>query len=154
MAIRTISNTGGNWDSIGTWVEGVVPTNADDVVATATSGQLTVNVSSACKSIDFTNYTNTLTMASTLTVSGNVTLVSGMTISGSGTLSINATSTLTSNGKVWTGGLTFAGASLTYTLADNWTSLGTVSFSATGTPLLNGNTLYCSSSISSTTAGA
>lgn len=61
MATRTISNIGGNWDDTGTWVEGFVPTSADDVIATATSGNVTINVSSFCRSIDLTNYTNTLT---------------------------------------------------------------------------------------------
>ena len=59
MATRTISNAGGNYNATGTWVEAAVPTSADDVVATATSGQLTVNVTSAARTVDFTNYTNT-----------------------------------------------------------------------------------------------
>lgn len=89
MATRTISNAGGNWNATGTWVEGVVPTAADDVVATATSGQLTLNVNGACRSIDFTNYVNTFTHAATAILSigtttvktGNVALrfVAGMT---------------------------------------------------------------------------
>lgn len=86
MATRTISNTGGNYNSTATWVEGAVPTSADDVVATATSGQLTVNVASAARTFDFTNYTNTLTMNNTWTVSGaslTNTFVSAMSIAGS-----------------------------------------------------------------------
>src|SRR4029079_2175637 len=78
---------GGNFNATGTWVEGAVPTSADDVVATATSGSLTVNVASVCKSIDFTNYpgTSTFTMNSNLTVSGNVKLIPGMSLAGTST---------------------------------------------------------------------
>lgn len=61
MATRTISNAGGNWTDVGTWVEGAVPTNADAVVATATSGNVTISAASVCLSADFTNYVGTLT---------------------------------------------------------------------------------------------
>ena len=71
MATRTISNTGGNYNATGTWVEGVVPTSADDVVSTATSGQLTINVTSAARSIDLTSYVSTLTMNANWTISGS-----------------------------------------------------------------------------------
>jgi hypothetical protein len=83
MATRTISNAGGNYNSTGTWVEAAVPTSADDVVATATSGQLTVNVSSAARTFNFTNYTNTLTVNAAWTISGaslTSTFVSAMNI--------------------------------------------------------------------------
>lgn len=70
MAIRTISNAGGNYNSSGTWVEAQVPTSADDIVATATSGQLTINVAAAARTINLTNYNNTITMNANWTVSG------------------------------------------------------------------------------------
>lgn len=70
MAIRTISNAGGNYNSSGTWVEAQVPNSADDIVATATSGQLTINVASAARTINLTNYNNTITMNANWTVSG------------------------------------------------------------------------------------
>ena len=70
MATRTISNAGGNYNATGTWVEGVVPTSADDVVSTATSGQLTVNVTSAALSINLSNYNNTVTVNAAWTISG------------------------------------------------------------------------------------
>jgi hypothetical protein len=57
MALRTVSNTGGNWNATTTWVGGVVPSATLDTVAfTATSGPLTVNVASTCININFTNY--------------------------------------------------------------------------------------------------
>ena len=99
MATRTVANGGGNFNSTGTWVEGAIPTSADDVVFTATSGQLTVNVASSCKSINFTNYTNTITFNNNITVSGNITLVTGVTYAGAITngFVVNATSSITSN---------------------------------------------------------
>jgi hypothetical protein len=103
MATRTISNAGGNYNATGTWVEGIVPTSADDVVATATSGQLTVNVASAASSFNFTNYTNTLTLNAVWTVSGGVlqTFVAAMGISGSSSIFITSSNAqITSNGKI------------------------------------------------------
>ena len=153
-ATRTIADGGGNYDSIGTWVEGAVPTSSDDVVATATSDQLTVNVASAALSVNFTGYTNTLTMDATLTVSGDVTLVSAMTIAGSSELIVDATATLTSNTKTWPNALTLKGTNATptstFTLADNWTvsgtlTLGQASFSPTTT--INGFAINASGSL-------
>ena len=69
MAQITISNAGGNWSATGTWVGGVVPTNTDSVIASATSGNLTIDGTSGspnlARSVDFTNYVGTLTMGST-----------------------------------------------------------------------------------------
>lgn len=50
-----------------------MPTAADDVVATAESGNLTLTEGGNCKSIDFTNYTKTFTHNSgiSLTIGGN-----------------------------------------------------------------------------------
>lgn len=61
-ATRTISDAGGNWDSPASWAEGAVPTAADDVVASATSGSLTINVAAACRSIDLSSYPNSSTL--------------------------------------------------------------------------------------------
>ena len=133
MATRTISNTGGNYNAVGTWVEGAVPTSADDVVATATSGQLTVNVASAAQSFNFTNYTNTLTMNNTWTVSGSgVTnrFVSAMTISGTSFITITNTGTLITNTK----SIPNLSLSGTQTLGDN---LNVVNFT-NGSLTLNG----------------
>jgi len=102
IATRTISNTGGNYNAVGAWVEGIVPTSADDVVATATSGQLTVNVASSASTFSFTNYVNTLTMNAVWTVSGTGTqrFVSAMTISGSSNIALTGSgATIVTNGK-------------------------------------------------------
>jgi len=135
MATRTVANGGGNFNATGTWVEGVVPTAADAVVFTATSGALNVNVASVCLSIDFTNYVNTITFNGTLTVSGNVTLVAGFTQAGANGIIINANSTLTSNGVTWSRTFTTAPAlstTITLTLSGNWTQAGATIFNSGG----------------------
>lgn len=149
MATRTISDAGGNWNAVGAWVEGATPVAGDDVVATATSGQLTINTTAACATVNFTGYTNTLTLSAavTWTVTGNITLAAGMTITGTGvTLSLTGTHTLTANGKTWTAKLTYGSGISTVTLADDWTIGGLVSLSQTSTT--NGSNLNCAGGLS------
>lgn len=154
MATRTVANGGGNYNAIGTWVEGAVPTSADDVVFTPTSGQLTVNINSAAKSIDFTNYVNTITFTATLVVSGNINLGSGgYTQNGGSGMMVNATSTMTSNGVVWSRQFLFAGTSQIFTLADNWNITGLVTVQVVATGTLNGNTLNLGNGLSVTQTG-
>lgn len=154
MATRTIANGGGNWNATGTWVEGIVPVLGDAVVATATSGQLTVNVTTAaCTSVDFTNYTNTFTVSSgqQLAVSGTFKFVAGMSVAGTGTLRFNATATITSAGLTWTGNITFGGTSQTYTLGDAWVINGSITFSSTTTATVNGNSFTIGGGLTVTT---
>lgn len=137
MATRTIANGGGNYNALSTWVEGAVPTSADAVVATSTSGQLTINVTANAASVDFTNYTNTLTLSAAVnwTVAGNVTLVSGMTITGSSTsLVLNTSSSIRTNGKLWTGNITTSGT-VTITLLDDLNLNGLLSINGTSITL-------------------
>lgn len=68
-ATRTISDSGGNWNDPATWVEGEIPTSSDDVVATATSGDLTINIAAAARSVNLTDYTGTLTHNAGITLS-------------------------------------------------------------------------------------
>ena len=58
MATITISNAGGKWGEAGTWVGGVIPTAADDVVAASTSGPLTIPTAyeAVCRSLDLALY--------------------------------------------------------------------------------------------------
>lgn len=66
MAVCTISNAGGNWNATTAWTGGVVPTAADDVVATITSGNLSIpsSYTALCRSINLFGFTGTLTHAS------------------------------------------------------------------------------------------
>ncbi len=78
MATLTIADDGGEWSDEATWVEEVVPTDADDVVATATSGDVSITDDTAeCLSINLTGYVGTLSVVedAVLTVVGNATLI-------------------------------------------------------------------------------
>lgn len=134
MATRTIANAGGNWSATATWVEAAVPTSADDVVATATSGNLTLDVTGSCRSFDMTGYVNTFAMGvNTLNVGdavgGNFKLVAGMTLTVGGLYKFNFVSTTTGNtvdfaNKSFTntgGNIIFAGNGGGWTLANGWT---------------------------------
>jgi hypothetical protein len=71
MAIRTIAPAGGEWSTATTWVEGAVPTDADDVVANASSGPLAITVAGAvCRSMDLTGFTSTWSGSTTFTIGG------------------------------------------------------------------------------------
>ncbi len=104
MTTKTISNAGGNSNANGAWVEGSPPSASDDIVATATSGNLTINALLSCRSVDLTGYVGTIThntginwsIGTTTVKSGNIALkfpVSGWTYSPSGTAIITFVST-------------------------------------------------------------
>lgn len=129
MAIRTISTAGGNWNDTLAWSEGVVPTSADDVVSTGTSGPLTINVAADCQTFDMTSYVSTVTHNAgiLLSVTSLFRLASGMTY----TLGNAATSaiamvgtgpggTITSQGKTL-GNFTFDGVGGAWELIDDMT---------------------------------
>ena len=78
MATRTISNAGGNWNTTGAWVEGAVPTAADEVVATATSGNLNITAAAVCRSLNLTGYTGVLAHGNYTLSIGDGTAPTGM----------------------------------------------------------------------------
>ncbi len=139
MATKTIANAGGNWNTNGTWVEGTKPTASDDVVATATSGNLTIDAASVCRSIDLTGYVGTLTHnAFTLSIgtstagANNNALIfpaSGWTYtlfnastSAIAFVSTSATQqTINQGGKTF-GNVTFNGANGSWVIAGAWAS--------------------------------
>ena len=132
MATRTISNAGGNWSATATWAEGAVPTSADDVVATATSGNLTVDAAAACQSLVLTSYAGTLTGNASITLSvgsasaGNVTFVAAMGVSWGAGFTISLVSTYATGNTLTTAGqtlpiLTVNGSGGKWTLGDDLT---------------------------------
>lgn len=134
MATKTIADAGGAWTSDATWVEGTKPTTSDNVVATATSGPVTIDSGAVCNDATFTGYTNVLTHTAGVNwaISGSLTMAAGMTYTlGSATTSLttfNATATgktFTSAGKTF-GNVTFNGVGGGWTLGDALTSTGTI----------------------------
>jgi hypothetical protein len=146
MAVRTVSNTGGNWNALTTWVGGVVPVSSDTVDFTALSGNLVVNVTTAALAgINFTNYVGTITFNANIQVNTSVNLgTGGYTQAGGGTfgLTINSTTTITSNGVSWNNLLSFTGNGVTYTLADNLNVTGNIVLAGTSSITFTGNILY------------
>lgn len=67
MATITAAAAGGNWSAGATWVGGIAPTAADDVLLTVTSGNVTIDGLTAspnlCRSLNCTGYVGTLTQA-------------------------------------------------------------------------------------------
>lgn len=117
MATRTISNAGGAWNTVGAWVEGAVPLSNDDVVATATSGNLNITATAVCRSIDLTNYVGTIVQSAvSLSVGdasgGALKFVAGMTFtrSAAAAASITFVSTTDNSGAGWS--VDFAGKSI------------------------------------------
>jgi hypothetical protein len=141
MATRTIANGGGNWNSTATWVEGAVPTSADDVVATVTSGQLTVNVAATCRSLNLTNYANTLTMNNTLTLAtASLTHTLGdtsTTYAGASNIICNVIATFVQNNTNRIPGLQFGFGTKTLN-----TDLYCSKMSINATITINGNKIY------------
>lgn len=162
MADRYFINGGidNNWGSTANWSAtsggaggASIPTAADAVFFDANSPNVTVNASNrVCLSLNFTGYTNTITMTFNITVSGNVTLVAAMGIAGAGTLIVNTTATLTSNGRTWPNPLTIS-ATGTYTLADNWTVSGLVTIGSGGNATYNGNQITCNGGLTNSATG-
>ena len=134
--------TDNNWNTATNWSLGTVPTAIDTHLTTfdASSPNCTINVSANVNAIDFTLYTNTITLTNEINSYGNGTLGVSMIILGTGYLHFRSTSTLTSNGKEWPNELRFDDT-ITYTLADNWTINGDLTCVA-NTVVLNGNNLY------------
>jgi hypothetical protein len=153
MAVRTISNTGGNFNSVGTWVGGVVPLTTDTINATATSGPLTINVASTCAGADFTNYVSTLAINFAFNISGPIVLVNTMTITGIEYLTASGTNTIRTNGLVIPY-LRFVGQNTTRTLLDNITCINLLQTFGNQNPALAGSfTMSVSNFRTSTTGG-
>ena len=156
MATRTISNAGGDWNTTAAWVEGVVPVAADDVVATATSGNLVVTDSSVCRSFVMTNYVGTLSGTGSWSVGdgtvGAFTLVAGMTRTYTGALTFVSTTTgnnITLGTKIMASAVEFNGVGGGWTLQATFNNGSASNFRHTrGTLDTNGVTITCNNFIS------
>jgi fibronectin-binding autotransporter adhesin len=134
MALRTVSNAGGGWNSTLAWVGGVVPIAGDTVDFTATSGPLIVNISTATLiGIDFTNYVNTITFNQPINTNGTVNLgTGGYTQDGTNGLIINGSTTI-SGTTTWSRTISFTGTTYVITLSNTLNITGQVTFSQAGT---------------------
>ena len=144
MAVRTVSNTGGNWNATAAWTGGVVPIAGDTVNFTATSGNLVINVLTAVLGgIDFSNYIGTITFNNSITSNGVINLgTGGYTQAGTEGLFIGNSGTATLSGTtVWSRKLQFQGTNVTTTLSNNITTTGAIILNATTSNVINGNTL-------------
>lgn len=130
MATRTAASGGGNWNATGTWVEAAVPTAADDVVFDASSGAVTINVASVCRSINCTGYTGTLTHAAA------VTLTIGDATAGAGNVALLFVAGMTYTlGDAATSAITFASSATGQQTVDfGGKTTGNIVFGASGTP--------------------
>lgn len=89
MSLITISNTGGNWSDTAAWIGGIIPNSSDEILAIGTSGPLTIDTAAACRSLNLTNYTSTLTHAA-----GNI-LSIGDAVAGTGNVALQFTAGMT-----------------------------------------------------------
>jgi hypothetical protein len=149
MALRYFVNGGlnNNWTQTGAqsnWSTAPggaggasVPTSADDVIFDASSPNCNLNGNGTCLSFDANTYgakTWSLNSNSINVGTGIFRLGAGMTVTGNGTFirntNVAGTMTMTSNGVVWPGNVTFAINAAGMAWADNWTILGNFSFGA------------------------
>ena len=154
MAVYTVSNAGGNYNTGSTWVGGVVPSTTDSIAFSSTSGNLTINVSSTCSGVNFTNYTGTVTFSTSLISTGTINFGSGgYNVAGSNSLVVTTTTSITSNGTAWKGNFQIAGSSQTYTLNDAMVVNGTLTISPTTQATLSGFSLTAKGNVTHSTSG-
>jgi hypothetical protein len=143
-----------NWGTAGNWDTGVLPSATlagTDAIFNASSPNCTVNITTAvCRNLNFTGYTNTITMTNGITVGSTsnanpghtVTLSPTMGIAGTGAISTraNGNTSLRSNGRVWPNAFGIANvaafANPTVTLLDNWTISGNLFIAPGGSPVV------------------
>lgn len=175
MATIVASAGGGNWNATATWVGGVAPTAADDVQFNATSGNVTIllSPSAACRSLDCTGYTGTLTQRSgaILTIGSSTAgpgglvlkMVAAMTYTLESGTRINFTSSAATTHTITTGGkviesTTINSSGSSYVLQDNTTINTTLDVSHgtfnTNSVIVTVGNIQCSNSGSVVSLGA
>lgn len=146
MAGRTIAAGGGNFSSTATWVGGVIPTSSDHIIGDATSGQLTLDGNYQVQYVDFTNYTQTLTLNATRTLtlslaSSTNTFDSGMSFAGTGTITFGSVSSTIVQNTTSRIPNVICNGSVVRTLS---TDMYVGNLTINNSPSLNGNTIYIS----------
>lgn len=155
MAI-TAAAGGGAWSAGGSWVGGIAPTAADDVLLTVTSGNITIDGTSGtpnlCRSLTCTGYTGTLAQGASAVLNigdsggGLLLLVAGMTYVPNTSATLNFVSTTGVN-NITTAGKTmcemkFNGVGGSWQLQDTLTIISARVLTLTaGTLDLNGQTV-------------
>ncbi len=160
MAVKTVSNTGGNWASASTWSPSGVPsTTADNVVFTTTSGPLVISATATIENIDFRNFQNTVTFNWPLQVTGAFNFgTQSYTMSFSSTLDASArprgrvrytdTATITTNNRPWQTPWQFYGsAAETITLSGNLILEEDLYLSQTSTFTITGGSIITRKSV-------
>jgi hypothetical protein len=149
-------NSTTNWSATSGGASGAsVPSVSDNVFFNASSGAgtATINVASNCLNLNLTGFLGTLAFTSNLSTLGTVNLGLGTyTVTGASALRFQTATTITSNGTSWGGIIIFA-SNGAFTLADNLTILGTVSFENSFAPTINGNTLNVSGNLAHNSTG-
>lgn len=153
--VATAVAVGGNWSASTTWDTGAVPTSSTDVRLAPASGSVTIDVTAACRSLDCTGYTGTLTQSAGLTVGdalgGAFTLSATMTYTSSASTPLTFAATSDNGGVGWS--ITLAGKNNSGVVSFNgvggrWRLVDTFKASSTrnmgfsnGTLDLNGQTM-------------
>jgi hypothetical protein len=131
---------GGNWNAAATWslssgggADGTVPTAADDVRLDASSGAVNINAASACRSLNCTGYTNTLTHTAAMLLS------IGDATAGAGGIALLLAAAMTYTlGAQTTSAISFVSTAATQqTIATNGKTLGTTTVAGVGSSYLN-----------------
>lgn len=144
------SNGNALWSAATNWYNGpggtggttTVPTAADDVYLTSSSGSgiLTISTAATCLSLTCTGFTGTLAGTSTLAIVNGLTLSSGMTLTFSGTTTFTGVALLYSSTKTITFNIIVNVTTNSFTFMDDTTFVSTTTFTLTS------GTLYFSPS--------
>jgi hypothetical protein len=148
-------NSTTNWSATSGGASGAsFPSVSDNVFFNALSGigTATINVASNCLNLNLTGFLGTLNFTSNLTTTGTSINfgTGGYAETGTAALRFQTATTITSNGSSWAGNIIFA-ANGTFTLADNFTITGNLTFEVGFGPIINGNTINIGGNLISNT---